>query len=202
MTSRQKQLQKTLLAFYQKPEAKVSIEAFFTVLAIIFFAVFAIRPTMVIISDLIKEIEDKEKLENQLQQKVAALSTAQVEYQANINNLKALDQAIPSRPKLLYSLKIIEKLAGEESLIVQNISTAEIPPEKDAKLVVGNLQRKDLSVKVNLTGDYLSIKRFVERLNEVRRTFLLHSITFSVKKDRGEERLSSFLVITIPFFGE
>ena len=202
MPSKQKQLQKTLLTFYQNPVAKVSLEAFFTVFAIIFFALFAIKPTLVTISDLIKEIEDKQKLEEQLQRKVAALSTAQTAYQNNQDNLATLDQAIPSRPKLLYSLKIVEKLASEEGLIIHNMTTTEIPPEEEVDLAQGSLTRKDLSIKISLSGDYPAIKKFVERLNQIRRTFVLHSVTFSVQKDRGQETLSASLVVSIPFFGE
>ncbi len=75
-TNKRSQLTTTLLQFYDKPIAKVSLELFFTVAAVIVFALFAIRPTLSTMGKLIKELEDKQALNQKLAQKVAALSTS------------------------------------------------------------------------------------------------------------------------------
>jgi hypothetical protein len=59
MPDQRQKLIRNLNAFYQKPVAKVSLELFLSVGTIIFFAMFAIRPTLLTMSDLVKEIEDK-----------------------------------------------------------------------------------------------------------------------------------------------
>ena len=61
---------KFLFTFYQKPIAQVSTELFFTIGATIFFAAFAIRPTILTMTDLVKEIQDKREAEEKLNQKV------------------------------------------------------------------------------------------------------------------------------------
>ena len=60
------QLTTTLLSFYHRPVAQVSLELFLSVATVVFFAVFAIRPTLVTMSNLIKELEDKRQLDQQL----------------------------------------------------------------------------------------------------------------------------------------
>ncbi len=104
--------------FYQRPVAKVSLELFFSIGAVLFFAVFAIRPTLLTMSDLIKELEDKRNLDQQLSQKIAALSTAQASFLGAQNRLVVLDEAIPTSPQFIYSLKLLEKVASDNRLVI------------------------------------------------------------------------------------
>ena len=73
--------------------AKASVELFLSILrhpcSLLFFS---IRPTLLTMSDLIKEIQDKENLDKQLSQKIASLSTVQPLY------LRLQDQISLSRP--------------------------------------------------------------------------------------------------------
>ncbi|MBD3279433.1 MAG: type 4a pilus biogenesis protein PilO [Candidatus Pacebacteria bacterium] len=196
-----KQLSKTLNDFYERPVAKVSLELFLTLGTVIFFAVFAIRPTLLTMSDLIKEIEDKKKLDQQLSQKVAALSTAQSEYLKVESRLPVLDQAIPSKPALIKTLKIIEKLASEQSLAISSLMVNEVPPEKESdNLTAANLERKNLLIKLVVTGDYLSIRDFVESLRLTQRTFIVDTILFNVDDNRGQKQLKANISLEAPFF--
>ena len=68
-TNRKKQLASLLEQFYHNPVAKVSLELFLTIGLVVFLALFAIKPTLLTMSDLVKEIEDKRELETQLSKK-------------------------------------------------------------------------------------------------------------------------------------
>jgi uncharacterized protein (UPF0333 family) len=70
----QAQLTAVLMDFYQKPIARVSIELILSVLIVILFAVFAIRPTLITMAELVKEIEDKKELSEQMNLKLASLA--------------------------------------------------------------------------------------------------------------------------------
>src|SRR6185369_11396375 len=130
-TSRRSQLTTTLLQFYDKPIAKVSLELFFTITAVIVFALFAIRPTLQTMGTLIKELDDKKALNLKLAQKVAALSTAQTQYEAVKERIPILDEALPSTPQFEDALLIIEKLASESQLTIVNLQAKEVPKEPD-----------------------------------------------------------------------
>src|SRR3989344_6028300 len=120
ITNRQ-QLTTTLLSFYHRPVAQVSLELFLSVATVVFFAVFAIRPTLVTMSNLIKELEDKRQLDQQLTQKIAALSTAQATFLNLQPRLVVLDEALPRQPNFLDSLKILEKVASQRRLIIASV---------------------------------------------------------------------------------
>ncbi len=202
-TKKQRDLIKTLQQFYQKPVAKVSIELFLSIGAVLFFAVFAIRPTLVTMSDLLKEIEDKEKLDKQLSKKIAALSTVQPLYLQIQDQLSVLDQSIPSDPQLVYSLKVIEKIASDLNLVITSIKVSEIPEEDsdNQEFSLTSYERIDVPLVINVTGDYPTIRQFVESLREYRRSFVVDTIIFSTKELRGNRKLESRITISAPYFG-
>lgn len=201
MANERKQITTTLLQFYHQPVARVSLELFLSIGAVIFFALFAIRPTLLTMADLIKEIEDKRALDAKLGQKVAALGSAQNEYLSLQNRLVVLDQAIPSSPELITSLKIIEKLASEQKLVITSISIPEIPRETMDSLSISQLQRQTLSVNLTVSGEYPVIRQFVESLRNSRRTFLVQSISFSVSDERTNKQLQATITLGMPYFG-
>lgn len=198
----QKDIIKTLAKFYRKPVTKVSLELIFSLLAIMFFTVFAIKPTLETITGLINEIEEKEKLDEQMQRKVAALSTAQEEYDRLSSKLEYLDQAIPTQPQLVYSLKIIERTATENNIVIGFVKLPEIPVEKEPNSLMNDIQRQDLYLNIRILGDYPSMRDFVNSLQNYRRTFVVEEVSFSVVDQVSSKQLSSTLSIRVPYFGD
>jgi len=203
-TKKQRDLFITLQQFYQKPIAKVSLELFLSIATILFFAIFAIRPTLLTMSDLLKEIEDKEKLDKQFSQKIAALSTVQPLYLQLQDQLSILDDALPSNPQLIYSLKVIEKIASDVHLVISSINVVKIPEEKinqDNVIALTSFEKIDVPLIISISGDYSSIRQFVESLKEYRRSFVIDTIIFSTKELRGTRKLEARITISAPYFG-
>lgn len=199
-TKKNKQIQQALAKFYHNPVAKVSFELFLTIFGVIFFAIFAIRPTLLTMSDLIKEIEDKEKLDQQLQRKVAALSTAQQEYQLYQDQLELVDEAIPQSMQLITTLKIIEKIASSQDLIISDLKLGNIPENNQQTLTDENITRVDQGLELSVMGSYPSIRDFIEALQQSRRTMVVNLIEFNIKEDRGKSTLEATMTVSIPYF--
>jgi len=202
MPSKKKQLTITLNKFYEKPVAKVSLELFLSIGAILFFAIFAIRPTLVTMSDLVKEIEDKKALDQKMTQKIAALSTAQFTYLEAEEELRALDQALPTTPDFIRSLKIIEKIASERGILINTIAVTEIPKEIEKEIAFSKLEKMSFPVSLSLSGDYNQIRLFVEDLLSNRRSFVTDTVIFSVSEERGQRKLQVTVTLSIPYFGK
>lgn len=200
MAAKQEQLKKTLLQFYHNPVAAVSLELFFSVSAIIFFSLFAIRPTLLTMSDLLKEIDDKKELISQLDRKIAALATVQTEFLQLQDRLVVLDEALPNTPELVYSLKTIEKIASEHQLIISSITVGTIPEETDAKPVALNAQRVNLPVSITVTSDYPTIRQFIESLQNNRRSFVIDTIVFSTVEEKGSVTLTATITLYLPYY--
>jgi len=155
-------------------------------------------------SDLIKEIEDKEKLDKQLSQKIASLSSVQPLYLQLQDQLLILDESIPSQPQLIYSLKIIEKIASELHLVIANINVAEIPKEntdQNSEISSTSFERIDVPLTISIYGDYPSIRQFVESLKDYRRSFIIDTVIFTTKELRGTRKLEARITISAPYFG-
>jgi type IV pilus assembly PilO-like protein len=199
-TQKKRQLKVTIEKFYSNPVARVSFELILTIGTVLFFALFAIRPTLLTMSDLIKEIDDKESLDEEMKKKVAALSSAQIEYQILGDRTQVLDMAIPDSPQLIDTLKMIEKIAGEQTVVINSLNLEEIPSELKEELDVLKMKRQTLQIKIDLIGDYQSIRKFVEGLMDVRRTLVVESVIFDVRETRGVKSLSARITLNAPYF--
>jgi Tfp pilus assembly protein PilO len=198
--TKSQQVTKTLLEFYQKPVAQVSLELFLSIAAVIFFTIFAIQPTLVTMSDLIKELEDKREIDQKLSQKVAALSTAQTTYLQIQDQIPLLYEAIPPRPQIKESLFQIEKIASDRSLVIENLSIRQIPAEVDANIALANTKRTTLPVTITMAGSYPNISAFIEDLISLRRMYIVESIVFSRTEERGNESLRASITLGLPFY--
>lgn len=197
--SRQEQVQNALFVFYKNPVARVSMELVFSILAVIFFAIFAIKPTLLTMSELVKEIDDKRALDNQLAQKIASLNTAQAQYQKFSSQFYLLDQAIPKTALLVDSLKIVEKLASTNNLVIQGITISSVPEE----LIEANAdksKRETLTFNVDVAGDYLNIRQFADDIIDSRRMMIIDQVNFSLGNSRYQKSLTAIVRINLPYY--
>ncbi len=201
MEFKQKQLLSALSQFYSRPIARVSVELLLTLCTVLFFALFAIRPTLLTMSDLIKEIDDKKKLDQQLSQKIAAMSSAQTEYLRLEDRLAVLDEALPNQPNIIEAVKIIEKTASDRNIAIVSLNVAEIPSETTETVNFEQLTRQQVSASVTLTGDYLTIRQFIEDLKQTRRSFVIDTVVFSLSEESGSQSLRATITVNIPYFG-
>lgn len=197
--SRQEQIQNTLFDFYKNPVARVSLELIFSILAVIFFAIFAIKPTLQTMSELVKEIEDKKSLDEQLGQKIASLNTAQTQYQNFSSQFYLLDAAIPKTAELVESLKVVEKLASDNGIVIQGITISSVPDEI-VKADADKATRNILTFNVDLSGDYLKIRQFIDDLMKSRRMMLVDQVNFSLGSSRYQKNLTAIVKINLPFY--
>ncbi|MBP7700842.1 hypothetical protein KA111_02150 [Candidatus Woesebacteria bacterium] len=191
----------TLNHFYKNPIAKVSLELFLTVGLVLFLAIFAIKPTVLTMSELIKEIENKQKLEKQLTQKIAALQTAQAEYLSIEAMLPMLDEAIPSSPEIIKSAKIIEKVAADNKVLIKSMSIFELPQNTGENIPFSQKSKQNLTFSLSISGDYISIRNFAETLRNSRKSYVIESVTFELEEEKGNKKLNANITINIPYFG-
>jgi Tfp pilus assembly protein PilO len=197
--TKQQNIQQTLLDFYNKPVAKVSIELFLSLAAIIFFAIFAIKPTLETMSELVKEIEDKRALDEKMDQKIAALSTAANQYEKYSDQFYLLEDALPRSASLVNALKIIEKLASETDLVVESITLSDVPDENQT-VSAANAERKILTFNVDVAGDYLNMRQFVEKIMNSRRMLIVDQVNFSLSSGQNEDYLTARVRINTPYY--
>lgn len=198
---KKRELAVMLNQFYINPVAKASTELFLTVGLVLFLGAFAIRPTILTMSELIKEIETKKELDTALTKKIASLQTAQTQYLNIENEIIVLDEAIPEQPQIILGTKLIEKIASDTRVVIKSLTVSELPEDSDLTVGFAQKSKQLVNISVNITGDYLAIREFTEGLRNSRKSFVIESVVFSLEEDRGSRKLSANITIATPYFG-
>lgn len=188
------QARKFLFAFYEKPVAQVSTELFFTICATIFFALFAIRPTIITMTELVKEIEDKREATEALKKKVAALSTVQNEYFSLQDQFYLLEETMPTEVHFESVLQSVEKAASDLKLGVLSIQLQEVPLPEAEKLAFSKKSPVVANITITVTGNYNQIKEYIDQITSLRPLLSIDSVAVS---SGGNDAEQDFLSATI-----
>lgn len=181
-----------LSQIYQQKKTRTYAEIIFSLLTISLFLFLAIKPTLMTITHLVKQIKDQKEVVKKLQAKINALQEAQNEYTLVENNLYLVDQALPENPRVSTLVKEIEVLTRHASVDLKTIRFGQAPllgkapsvnREKDKKASTNQIP--SISFTLATTGDYRSLKNFLQSLSSLRRVVLVDSFIF--KAAEGKE---------------
>lgn len=200
--ARKKELRQALNRFYRNPMAKVSLELFLTLGLALFLAIFVVKPTLTTMSELSKEIEEKEKLDLDLKKKLTALRTTQDQLDLLAPQLPLLDEAIPNSPSVVYNMKLVEKVVADTNTLITGGSMKEIPDETTEITSSDTLSRKDIPVSISVIGDYQSIRTFVEQLQNSRRAVVVDTVVFNIEEQRGSRQLRATVTLSFPYLSD
>lgn len=152
--------------------------AILTLGAIIFFALFAINPTISTIAKLRKEVQDSKFVDKALDEKINNLSSLITEYSVIQKDLPFVLDAIPKNPQAPTLVGQIQTIAQTSNVIIEDLDISEV-----------GLTNKDASTSANFsfsltgTSTYENIKTFVDDLITMQRIVSLESITLTKNSD-------------------
>lgn len=171
------QIKEELKSFYQSPVAQVSSQLLATIGLVIFFAAFAIRPTILTMVQLTKDIEEKRGIDQALTQKAAALSTLSTEYYAIQNQIPVLDSSIPNVPDFDGVIRRIEKVSSENGIAFSSLRAQQLPEDhldSATKPAVNTF-----TISFSAKGSFPQLKQFFDTLVGMDRFVSLDSVSFS-----------------------
>lgn len=164
-----------------------------TIFAISFFAIVAIRPTLVTIAKLTREIKEKREANSELQNKIKTLIAAQDEYVRNSDNIFLLDQALPKRSEFPLFAFMLEQIALDSGVEIESFSFEKIFITKNTAPKESNLQPSKLGFALISSGDYLKLKDFVSKLETNKRIIKINKISFRLTKKKNAQFSDSTL---------
>jgi Tfp pilus assembly protein PilO len=168
-------LQQQLNKFYSHPVARVSFGLILTILAVTFFGLVAIKPTLETMANLIKQIDDRRIVDQKLSLKIAALSAAQTELSSKQQASAILDLAVPSTPTFPQLLKQIEKAAAENNVTIGTLIAQTVPIERDPASVT-TTDLESIPINVSVGGDYTGILGMLSALTNMQRILVIDRI--------------------------
>lgn len=160
-----------------------------TIFTVCFFLIVAIKPTLVTIAKLNKEIKDLALANQNLQKKINAIVEAQNEFAKYSDELFLLDQAVPDSsdfPRLAYFL---EQANSTEGLELKSLSLDKIGQTVGSSNSTSSSssELKSLTFSISSSGDYLKLVNFLKDLESSRRILKLTSTSFNQTKNEKDQ---------------
>lgn len=183
------------------PAARVSLAVVGSIAFTVFLAVFALRPTLVTIAGLWKEINMEKTTIAALDRKLQLLQAAKQNYDQASPKLYLLDNAIPKTVEIESMAKELEKLAADNGLITlefreENFWLLSSASENLPPSVSG------IDIKVSIGGQESGIRNFAANLEKLGRLAKINAITLRAvpEKERIERPFPVYATIGVSMF--
>lgn len=188
--------------YYKKPEVRTSIELLLTLLAVSFFAVFAIRPTVLTIAQLIADVRAQTQIKKQLDEKIQNIRKAQEVSAREQTRLTYLDQALPAGPQPDRLVGQIEGLAGAHELVLESLNIGKLPLyETKDNPTEPRGKFSSFEVSFLVAGSYTNTLAFLKEVEDLRRIVNITSVSYGPSSKEVEDRIIILAVgAQVPYF--
>ena len=166
-------------------DLKAYLEILLTLATISVFAIFALRPTLLTIAELIGEIETKRETVATMDEKIKNLTQAQTLYDVERQRIQLLETAMPRNPTPQTLIRQIEATSAKHGATTLSLSIGETAllgqekPRKGEELEALPNGAGELSLTLSATADYLPLFNYLSDLESLRRPVKIDSLRFS-----------------------
>jgi len=194
--------------YQRRTDVKEFLEILLSLATISIFSIFALKPTMVTITELVKEIRKKEGVVKQLDSKISTLATAQRVFSEQQANINLLDLALPKTLSPETFSRQMEGIANVDGIsfkgmtvgkaVLAGTDTSKLSKEESRAIPQG---ASAAVFSANYSGSFESISSFLKHLESMRRPPILVSsaISKSSSKDASPDTLNFVLSGYLPY---
>lgn len=162
-------------------QAKTYSFAAFTIVVVIILLAGAIRPTLVKISEIQKEVNTKTITNKQLDNKIEALSKLSNEYAENRDSFATLPLVFPAQGNFSLLLSNIEEVAKENGFVLTSINFGKTD---NVKLDYQSL--RPWIMKFSVSGSRANLIPFLARLEELPMYPTITKVNYSIDKESNQ----------------
>lgn len=181
----------------KKPATLTSLALVATIFFTSALAVFALRPTLVTISSLVREIRDEKDTIQALNNKIISLEQAQQTLERIENRLYLLENAIPKSSSLEEFFKQIEIIATKNKIAKLEFTQKDLVLKSSSPLAARKTDLSSISVSVIVGGNESSIRTFISDLESLERVVVLKSANITVVAPENRETQPYPLTATV-----
>lgn len=159
-----------------------------SLISLSFFGLFAIRPTLITATSLLRSVSDLKKLNTEYENKISSIIKAQGQYEQIRDDLHLLNDALPPNATFGKLAKNIEKFAQNSNITLTQLTIDTVPVSTPS----GSGKMHDFGFTLASKGDYPSLMSFLTHLLHWRRIVSINSLQFSQEESSpgGNLRLS------------
>ena len=203
-------------SYRERADIKVYLEILLSLATISVFSIFALRPTILTIAELIKDIEAKRETVTKMEEKIRNLSQAQSLYDRERAKIVILKSAIPEKAEALVFARQIEGLSEKHASTVLGITTDEalikgVDPNIGTASNSKSSQSQEpfpegaggLTFSVNtsaLPEEYRKIPNFLSDVEKFRRPVQIDYLSITIEEKEEQKTLVLTLEGRLPFF--
>ncbi|EKE06364.1 MAG: hypothetical protein ACD_19C00016G0037 [uncultured bacterium] len=189
-----------------KPNLKIYLELLLSIFTIAIFAFFAVKPTVLTIIELEKQIKSKEETLIILKQKIKNLQIASNLLTSESQNIQYIEQAVPKNANPETLIKQIEEIANENSLQILTLSFSDITllgktdgaKKTSATKILAN-GANQLAFTFSATGSYQNINSFLIKLENLRRPTKIDSYIINSSTTETGKRIVLTITGRVPY---
>lgn len=177
------QISRRLKIIYSKPLTKETLNLILSLLLSLFFILFALRPTILIIVKLWKEIEIKQEIVKKMDGKITNLNQAQISLEKTKNLTPIVNKVLPPNASFPRFEREFTYLAFENNLEITSLNF-------DQFYLIGKTIDVDPSKQINisfnseLTGSFENIKKFLAELENLDRIVILEKTIMNTQSEK------------------
>lgn len=157
----------------------------FSLIAVVFFSFFAIRPTFKTVITLRKDIVSQQQTLEQLSQKSQNLEAGIKNYNSlDKATLKKLDNLVPSKLALASFMNELSDIASRHQATISALQLQPFEIDAQAKTPVSESDLKEITFAFNLQGSYASLVNVLNSLSLTNHLIIVDTVNFN-KNDAG-----------------
>lgn len=189
------------VVYKRRADVRMFLEIVLSLSTVIIFLLFALKPTVLTIISLVKEINEKQTAIAGLDQKIRDLNTARNIYSQEASSIPIVESAVPETPDIQTLVGQVQGMASKNSVNLLGFSVGEITiigtdQKKKTKSDVKSLPEgsREIPVSVSVSGEYQNLNSFLSDLENFRRPFKFD--TLGINSTETAEGRSIVAVIT------
>ena len=193
--------------YKERTDIRAYLEILLSLTTISIFSIFALRPTLLTIAELIKEIDSKEETISKMEQKIGNLAQAQTLFDKERPRIILLGTSIPNLGEPVVFARQVEGLSSkyQPAILGQDFLSKAGNKEKTNKKAVDPLPEgaEELSYSFELTSaveTYNSLTNFLSDFENLRMLGVIDSLKVSTEEDSGKKSLIMSVEGRLPYY--
>ena len=181
--------------YKRKEDLRMFLEIILSLATISFFSIFALRPTFLTISTLLKENKSKKEAIIKMDTKIKNLQTAQNILGKESLRIPILELAVPKFPQPQLFIHQIERVALTSQVQVLGIRV-------DETSLKGDLSVKDqgmMGFSVSSTGNFQNLFSFLKNLENLRNPIKIDILGINLSKMEEGNVLTLVVTGKVPY---
>ncbi len=177
----QRYLLDVMALYRQRPDLKAYMELLLSIATIALFILFAIKPTLITIADLLTKIKSEETTSTLLDTKIKNLGIAQGLFNGQKANIDLLKQAVPDSPEVSSYIRQVEGVIKKDSVVTSTLSVDRVSLTPTTGTASSNLLNENsINVGISTTGSYQNLSSLIVDLENLRRPSILKKVDFNI----------------------